>query len=185
LKSKLFFPLFIITSLYFVLGFVNIVFAFLALVCMFLPFILAYRDKKKTWCRRYCPRAGFLTILGSKGIRLKSPKWLTSKNIRHGIIYYFAGNLFFIIMSTIMVSIGRIPPIDKVRFLIFFQIPWDLPQLLSIIELPAIIIHLSFRLYSLMLTSTVLGVFLAVIYQPRTWCAVCPINTLTGAVIKK
>jgi len=50
--------LFVITLLYFALGFVNIHFALLGFVCMFVPLILLFKNKKKTWCQGYCPRAG-------------------------------------------------------------------------------------------------------------------------------
>lgn len=183
MKSKLIIPLFTITITYFLLGFVNITFAFLALVCMTVPFVLVYRDNKKTWCREYCPRAGFLTAFRGFGLKLNTPKRIIGKNMRTGFIYYFGINLFFITMSTIMVSLGRMDSIDKVRFLILFQFPWDLPQLFPTINFPAPIIHLSFRLFSLMFTSTVFGLIFAFLFRPRTWCAVCPINTLTGAVI--
>lgn len=69
---------------------------------------------------------------------------------------YFCINILFILMSTLMVAQGTIEAIDNVRFLIVFQIPWSLPQLWIIEGVPEVIIHLSYRLYSIMFTSTVM-----------------------------
>lgn len=49
--------LFIINLLYFALGFINIHFALLGLICMILPLYLLVKTKKKTYCQGYCPRA--------------------------------------------------------------------------------------------------------------------------------
>ena len=78
---------------------------------------------------------------------------------------------------------GKIAPIDRVRFLVIFTIPIEIPQLLPI-DLPNAIIHLGFRAYSMMFTSTVVGLVLGVLYTPRSWCGICPINTLTKPKIK-
>lgn len=40
--------LFLLVLTYFALGFVNIHFAILGLICMILPFILLFRNRKKT-----------------------------------------------------------------------------------------------------------------------------------------
>ena len=82
-------------------------------------------------------------------------------------------------MSTIIVGLGRVEAMDLLRFLIAFPIPFDMPQLI-IINLPDFIIHFSYRVYSIMLTSVVIGSILGIIYKPRTWCSICPISTLTS-----
>ncbi|WP_422678833.1 4Fe-4S binding protein [Clostridium thermosuccinogenes] len=45
-------------------------------------------------------------------------------------------------------------------------------------------VHLSFRVYSMMLTTTIFGLLLAWIFKPRTWCTVCPINTASDVLLK-
>ena len=42
----------------------------------------------------------------------------------------------------------------------------------------------SFGFYSLMLTSLLLGVIVMVLYKPRTWCAFCPMGTMTQGICK-
>ncbi|MDF1617180.1 hypothetical protein [Petrocella sp. FN5] len=131
------------------------------------------------WCKYYCPRAGlFKVIFGKIGLKKKIPNWIKNGKGKQMVLYYFGINLFFAAMSTIMVGLGRIDPIDHVRFLILFEIPFSLPQLLRYAA-PSAIIHLGYRIYSMMLTSTIIGSVLAYLYLPRTWCMICPIQTLT------
>ena len=176
-------PLFVITITYFLLPLINILFALTAVACMALPFIILKNTKQKTWCRGLCPRADLLTKLRPFNLGLRQPKWFNPKKIAKIMLYYFAINLFFILMSTIMVSIGRITPIDKVRLLIAFQLPWGIPELFPIESLPAPLLHLSYRIYSLMLTSTLLGTLLAILFKPRTWCAICPVNSISNSML--
>ena len=42
----------------------------------------------------------------------------------------------------------------------------------------------SFGFYSLMLTSPLLGLIVMVLYKPRTWCAFCPMGTMTQGICK-
>ncbi|MFQ7160316.1 MAG: 4Fe-4S binding protein, partial [Ruthenibacterium sp.] len=38
--------------------------------------------------------------------------------------------------------------------------------------------------YSLMLTSTMLGILTMLVYKPRTWCVYCPMGTMTQMVCR-
>jgi hypothetical protein len=84
-----------------------------------------------------------------------------------------------------MVASGNMAPIDKVRLFIAFQLPWDMPQLLVLQYYNPLLEHIAFRLYSLMLSSTILGTLLAVVYKPKTWCVVCPVKTLSTKYLKQ
>jgi len=98
---------------------------------------------------------------------------------------YFLLNLFMLTMSTVMVFRGRIQPMEQLRFLIAFRLPWQIPQLLEFGAFPAWAVHLSFRIYSMMLTTTVLGLAIGWFYKPRSWCTVCPINTLSDVALTR
>ena len=74
---------------------------------------------------------------------------------------------------------------EKVRFMIAFQLPWNMPQLLNISSIPDWAVHLSFRIYSMMFTTTVIGLVLGLLYSPRIWCTICPVNTISDLAIKK
>ncbi|HAN44508.1 MAG TPA: hypothetical protein DCP97_03860 [Ruminococcaceae bacterium] len=174
--------LFIFTVIFFILGMVNILFAWLGLACMLLPFILLVRDSKKTWCQKYCPRASLYTTCGkaTSKFSLKTPRFFVSGGMKWIILAYFALSMFIVINSTIKVASGNVPPMLHVRFLIMFRLPFDLPQLIAISGLPQWTYHFGYRFYSLMLTTTILGLIMALVYKPRTWCTVCPVSTLSG-----
>lgn len=182
-KSKLY----IITILFFILGFFNIIFGWLGFACMIIPIILLVKDRRKTWCQGYCPRAGLFTELfqGRSLTGRVAPKWLTAGRVKWVVLVYFGVNLFILFMSTLMVFRGRIDEMERIRFLIAFQIPWEIPQLLNIDVMPNWAVHLSFRVYSMMFTTTVIGMVLAWIYKLRTWCTICPINSISDMAIKK
>ncbi|MEA5030859.1 MAG: 4Fe-4S binding protein [Sphaerochaeta sp.] len=169
--------LYAITLLYFALGFVSIHFGMLALACMSIPFILLSASGKKLWCHHYCPRSSLTTRTGSKRKNWRPlPKSFTDGFLRKMMLWYFGMNLLFIAGSTIQVAMGRMSPMPYVR--LFIAVPlWPLPQLLENTG-PAWLLHLSYRLYSMMLSSTILGIAFSRIWRPRAWCAVCPVGTL-------
>lgn len=178
--------LYIITIIFFTCGFFNIIFSWLGLICMILPFVLLYKNRRKTWCQNYCPRASLYcklfsnrSLTGGKA----GPKWLIRGKVKLIFLVYFVFNLLVIVMSTFMVLIGRRVPVDKVKFLIAFQLPWNIQQILNLGSFPNWVVHFSFRLYSMMFTTTVLGLLLAWIFRPRTWCTICPINTVSDLIL--
>lgn len=173
--------LFFVTIGFFLVGMIHISLAIGGLICFMLPFIQYYKYKDKVWCKYFCPRAGYFSkVLKKINIGLKPPKWLNKVGVKKGIVIYFGINLFFISLSTIMVSLGRIAPIEQIRFLIAFPLPIQLPQLLML-NVPSPLVHLGYRVYSMMFSSVVIGSILGILYRPRTWCIICPINTLTKA----
>jgi len=148
---------------------------------MILPIVLLFRDRKKTWCQGYCPRASlFTTLFQGRSITGKpAPKWITKGKTKWFVLAYFGINLLLLTMSTIMVFKGRVEPMEYLRFTIAFRIPWEVPQLLSVGPVANWALHLSYRVYSMMLTTTIMGLVLGWIYLPRTWCTICPINTIS------
>ena len=177
-----------ITLLYFILPFIHIGLALAGLICMALPFILLYRDRKLSWCGAYCPRAHFLWFINFRKKPAAVPalfKGDRGEKLRGIILNYFCFNLMFVVISSIMVGSGSMPPIDRVRLFIVFQLPFQLPQLLSEPVLPPLLLHLSYRIYSIMTSSLIAGTILAVLYRPRTWCTVCPVNTLSRRILRR
>lgn len=178
--------LFLFTVTFFALGFVNVLFGLLGLACLSLPFIFLAKDRKKTWCQGICPRANLFSRL-FKGRSLTGrpgPWWILNGKGKWFVLGYFAINIFIIVMSTTMVHKGRMEPMEMVRFLLVFPIPWPLPQLLEVGPVADWIIHLSYRMYSMMFTTTVIGLILAWLYTPRTWCRVCPVNTISDLALE-
>ena len=58
--------LWIATAAYLILGFFNILFAWLGLLCFFIPLLMAIFGKEKGYCNRYCGRGQLLELLGSR-----------------------------------------------------------------------------------------------------------------------
>ncbi|MDF2675944.1 MAG: putative rane protein [Bacillota bacterium] len=173
--------LFIITLVYFILGFVNIHFALLGLICMLLPFVLLIKTKKKTYCQGYCPRSNLYTKAGKITLKnsRKTPMFFIKGKMKWIMLSYFGINLFFIVMSTIRVASDFMVPLEQLRFLVVFKIPFSMVQLIEFNNVLPWITHLSYRFYSMMLTTTTIGLILALIYKPRTWCTICPISTIS------
>ncbi len=168
-----------ITIIFFVIGMIHITFSIIGLLCFIIPFALYFKYKKNLWCKNLCPRAGYFNKVVSKvNIGLKSPKLFTKLGFKKAVVIYFGINLFFVTMSTIMVSLGRIDAIEHIRFLIVFTLPIRLPQLLDL-DVVSPLVHLGYRVYSMMFTSVIIGTLLGIVYKPRTWCSICPVNTLT------
>lgn len=179
--------LFLITILYFVLGFVNIHFSIFGMLCMFLPIILLLKNNKKTWCQGYCPRASLYTRSGkltSKYSR-KTPMFFINGNMKWIMLSYFGISLFIIVMSTVKVASGTIMPMNYLRFLLVIPINAEMPQLIEISNVVTWVTHLSYRFYSMMMTTTVLGLILALVYKPRTWCTICPIATISDSYLNR
>ena len=42
----------------------------------------------------------------------------------------------------------------------------------------------AFGFYSVMLTSTILGLLTMVLFKPRSWCVYCPMGTMTQLICK-
>lgn len=174
------------TISFFILGFFNIIFAWMGFFCLIMPFVFAAKDKKNTWCQGYCPRSNLFTKL-FKNISLtgkSTPKFLLKKG-KTIMLIYFLLNIFMICMSTLMVFLDKREPVELIRFLIAFRLPWNIPQLLDVGVMPGWAVHLGFRVYSMMFTTVTLGVLLSLLYKPRTWCTICPMGNLTNMTLKR
>ena len=75
----------IVSATYLTLGFFNIMFAWLGLLCFFIPLIMSIVQGKKGYCNRYCGRGQLFTVLGKK-LKLSRnkdvPKWIKSRLFR-------------------------------------------------------------------------------------------------------
>lgn len=179
--------LYLITIFYFILGFVNIHFSILGIVCMTLPIVLLLKSRKKLWCQGYCPRASLYSTYGKskKWSNLNTPKFFIKGNMKWFMLAYFGISLTFITLSTFGVAKGIKLPMETLRFLILIPLPFEMPQLFDLSNIAPWLTHLSYRFYSMMMTTTVLGLILASVYKPRTWCTICPIATVSDVLLKK
>lgn len=178
--------LFIINIAYFALGFVNIHFALLGIICMALPLYLLVKTNRKTYCQGYCPRANLYNKVGktTNSISRKTPLYFIKGNFKWIMLIYFGVSLFFITMSTFRVAAGLMNPMESLRYLIIIKIPFEMPQMINLNNMLPWVTHLAYRFYSMMMTTTTIGLALALIYKPRTWCTICPISTISDVYLK-
>lgn len=170
---------FIYTLLIFAVGMIHISFTLIGILCYISPIVLYLRYRNKIWCQTYCPRASFLTLVLQKiSLKLKIPNWLTSKRVKMFFVYYIILNLLFALMSTTAVAFNIIAPMNYLRLFMVFEAPFTLIQLIEL-SLPSFIIHFSYRVYSMILSTTLIGLVLGFLYMPRAWCMICPVNTLS------
>lgn len=177
--------LYLITLAFFALSFVNIHFAILGVICMTIPMVLLQRDKKKTWCQGYCPRSNLYMTLGKKRKKKGkvTPMSFIKGNVKNVVLIYFGISLFISLMSTLQVVLGNMAPMLIPRFLILFPINVPFPQLITLSGIPVWITHFAFRMFSMMMTTTLIGLSLSYLYKPRTWCTICPVNTISDIYI--
>lgn len=177
--------LWIWSIIYFTLGFFNILFAWLGMIDFLLPLILAAFGGNKVFCNRYCGRGQLFQKLGGDWgcSRNKSaPRFLASRWFRYGFLAFFMtmfGNMLF---QTYLVGAGASSLKEVVKVFWTIRLPWHWAYTVQV--QPAWIAQFSFGLYSLMLTSALIGLIVMVLYKPRTWCTFCPMGTMTQGICK-
>ena len=75
--------LWIFTIAYFTLGFFNIIFAWLGMICFIVPLLFAVFKGNKGFCNRYCDRGQLLALFGGRiGLSRKRdvPKWMYQRH---------------------------------------------------------------------------------------------------------
>jgi len=59
-----------------------------------------------------------------------------------------------------------------------------MPNLLDIGVVPGWVVHLGFRAYSMMVTTTIIGLLVGYLYRPKSWCVICPMGTLSSLALR-
>ncbi|WP_270939797.1 4Fe-4S binding protein [Romboutsia lituseburensis] len=174
----------IVSALYLTLGIFNILFAWLGLLCFSIPLLISIFGGGKTYCNVYCGRGQMLDLMGNKlkMSRQKSiPHFLKTKAFRYGFLIFFMvmfGNMIF---STYLVFEGTKNMKEVVTILWTLKMPWNWVNT-SIVQ--PWIAQFAFGFYSVMLTSTILGVITMILYKPKSWCVYCPMGTMTQMISK-
>lgn len=89
--------LWIVSLTYLILGFFNILFAWLGLLCFFIPLIISIANGTKGYCNRYCGRGQLFGLLGGRfGLSRKKdiPQWMKSKAFRYGFFNFLFHHVF-------------------------------------------------------------------------------------------
>ena len=175
--------LWIASAAYLILGFFNILFAWLGLLCFFIPLGIALFGGSKAYCGRYCGRGQLFSLLGGHfGLSRKKdvPAFLKSKWFRYGFLIFFFAMFFQMLWTTYLVFAGVRDLGQAVTLLWTFRLPWHWAYHGTLFS-PGVA-QFAVGFYSVMLTSTVLGLVTMVLFKPRSWCVYCPMGTMTQLI---
>ncbi|MBR5513557.1 MAG: 4Fe-4S binding protein [Ruminococcus sp.] len=184
-KKKWYNYLWIWSIIYFTLGFFNILFAWLGMIDFLVPLGFALFGGNKHFCNRYCGRGQLFSKLGfsCKCSRNKpTPKWMSLKWFRYGFLVFFLTMFGVMIFNTYLVAAGAETLKEAIKLFWTFSVPWDWTYTVGLV--PDWVAQFAFGFYSLMLTSTLIGLIVMVFFKPRTWCAFCPMGTMTQTICK-
>lgn len=184
-KSKKWYDYFwVISIIYLILGFFNILFAWVGLFCFFIPLLMAIFVKEKGYCNNYCGRGQLFDVLGNKLklSRNKSiPNFLKTKWFRYGFLVFFM-LMFINMLFTTYLVFSQVKDLKQIVTLLWtIKLPWNWAYNT---EVTPWIAQFAFGFYSVMLTSTVLGFVTMVLFNPRSWCVYCPMGTMTQLICK-
>lgn len=177
--------LWIWTVIYFALGFFNILFAWLGMIDFLVPLGFAIFGGNKHFCNRYCGRGQLFGKLGGNrkcSLNKPTPKWLSSKYFRYGFLVFFLTMFGIMIFNTYLVAADAQNLKEALKLFWTVRVPWGWTYAEGLV--PNWIAQFAFGFYSLMLTSTLIGIIVMVLFKPRTWCAFCPMGTMTQTICK-
>ncbi len=169
--------------IYFSLGFFNILFAWLGMFDFILPLILAGAGKGKVFCNKYCGRGKLFAVIPSffkwKNKKI-APSWMYNKPFRYGFLIFFLTMFGNMLYQTYLVFAGARSLGMAIKLFWTFKVPFQWAY--TVTSVPTWITQFSYGFYSLMLTSTLIGLIVMILYRPRTWCAFCPMGTMTQGI---
>ena len=171
--------------MYFTLGFFNIMFAWLGIIEFMLPLLFAIFGGNKFFCNKLCGRGQLFTLLPKKfkcSTGNLSPRWVSSKIFRYAFLAFFMVMFMNVIYQTWLVYGGVSSLRESVRLLWTFNVPFEWAYTAG--SFPEWSAQFSFGLYSLMLTSEIIGLIVMALYRPRTWCTFCPMGTMTQVICR-
>ena len=174
--------LWIWTITYFCLGFFNILFAWLGMIDFMVPLFIAIFGGGKAFCNRYCGRGQLFAKIGGCGCsrNARTPRFLASKWFRYGFLAFFLTMFGNMVFQTYLVAAGGRDLTQVLKLLWTFRVPWDWAYTAGMA--PDWVAQFSFGFYSLMLTSTIIGLVVMILFKPRTWCTFCPMGTMTQTI---
>lgn len=185
IKKKWYDYLWILSTIYLILGFVNILFAWIGLICFFVPLGISIVKGNKSYCNKYCGRGQLFDLLGNK-LKLSRkkdiPGFLKSHWFRYGFLIFFLTMFINMLFTTYLVFAGQNGVKEVVKLLWTFKMPWHFAYHGTVFA--PWVAQFAFGFYSVMLTSTVLGLITMFLYKPRSWCVYCPMGTMTQGICK-
>lgn len=178
--------LWIFSLTYLILGFFNIMFAWIGLICFITPLVLSISGKGKIYCNRYCGRGQLLQLMGEKLHLSRNkpiPAWIRSNTWRYAFLIWFLTMFCSMLYKTYLVFASVSSLKEVVTILWTFKVPWHFASVSST-SIPLWMQQFGYGFYSVMLTSTILGVITMILFKPRSWCVYCPMGTMTQSICK-
>ncbi|MGL4362772.1 MAG: 4Fe-4S binding protein [Cellulosilyticaceae bacterium] len=174
--------LWIASALYLILGMFNILFAWLGMLCFIIPLVISVVKKNKSYCNYYCGRGQLFEILGKK-LKISRykpmPKWMKHNAFRYGFLAFFMIMFFNMIFNTFLVFQGKETVQEVITLLWTFKLPWHMADLSTVTPW---VVQFAYGFYSMMVTSTILGLVTMILFKPRSWCVYCPMGTMTQGI---
>ena len=173
------------TIIYFVLGFFNILFAWLGMIDFILPLLFAIFGGNKFFCNKLCGRGQLFSMLPKKfkcSTGKTAPGWLLSRYFKYGFLAFFMIMFMNIIYQSWLVFGGAKSLNESIKLFWTFNIPFHWAYTSEIF--PEWSAQFAFGFYSLMLTSALIGLIVMMLYRPRTWCVFCPMGTMTQIICR-
>src|SRR5690554_4093470 len=119
--------LWIFSAIYLILGFVNILFAWIGLICFMVPIGIAAVKGDKSYCNKYCGRGQLFNLLGSRfklSRRKDMPGFLKSNLFRYGFLIFFF-TMFFNMLHTTYLVFSEATTLKQVVTLLWtIKLPW-------------------------------------------------------------
>ena len=175
--------LWIASPVYYTLGCLNILFAWLGLVFFFTPLLIAIIGGNKAYCNKYCDRGQLFELLGDRlgfSLRKTPPLFLRANWFRYGFLAFFMTMFVLMLYNTYLVFDGSSLH-EALTLLWVFKLPWGWADTSFVTPWAA---QFAFGFYGVMLTSTVIGLATMILWKPRTWCVYCPMGTMTQGICK-
>lgn len=107
---------------------------------------------------------------------------MKSKGFRYGFLVFFFAMFFVMLFNTYLVFAGMRDMKQVVTLLWTFQLSWRWAYHGTLLHEG--VAQFAFGFYSVMLTSTVLGLITMALFKPRSWCVYCPMGTMTQLICK-
>ena len=85
------------------------------------------------------------------------------------------------LFNTYLVFSGASELKEVIQILWSFKLPWNWVNTSMVSPWVA---QFTFGFYSMMVTSTILGLVTMILYKPRSWCVYCPMGTMTQLISK-
>lgn len=110
------------------------------------------------------------------------PRWMVSKWFRYGFLAFFMTMFLVMLWNTWLVFAGAQDLKQVVTILWTIKVPWQWAYHGTLFSDG--VAQFAFGFYSVMLTSTILGLVTMLLFKPRSWCIYCPMGTMTGLICK-